>query len=115
MDATKNVNNKKVRLEDDLSEKVAKFQKRLTETDPVSGAPRYGESMTGKVRKTEGDGFNIATVMYSRFELNKRLVRSEKWKVTDMKRVLFFWVVTIFLPVLLHRMGKIYNGMGPIS
>eukprot|EP00752_Nemacystus_decipiens_P011045 g9813.t1 len=39
----------KVRLEDGLSKKVAKFEKRLSETDPVSGAPRYGESMTAKV------------------------------------------------------------------
>lgn len=37
-----------VRLEDELSKKVAKFEKRLSETDPVSGAPRYGESMTAK-------------------------------------------------------------------
>lgn len=40
---------KQVRLEDELSKKVAKFEKRLSETDPVSGAPRYGESMTAKV------------------------------------------------------------------
>ncbi len=39
---------KQVRLEDELSKKVAKFEKRLSETDPVSGAPRYGESMTAK-------------------------------------------------------------------
>lgn len=39
------------RLEDELSKKVAKFEKRLSETDPVSGAPRYGESMTAKVRR----------------------------------------------------------------
>lgn len=38
------------RLEDELARKVEKFQKRLSETDPVSGAPRYGESMTAKVR-----------------------------------------------------------------
>lgn len=42
-------NRKQVRLEDELSKKVAKFEKRLSETDPVSGAPRYGESMTAKV------------------------------------------------------------------
>ncbi|CAN0599925.1 unnamed protein product, partial [Ectocarpus sp. 12 AP-2014] len=34
------------RLEDELSKKVSKFERRLNETDPVSGAPRYGESMT---------------------------------------------------------------------
>lgn len=38
-----------MRLEDELSKKVAKFEKRLSETDPVSGTPRYGESMTAKV------------------------------------------------------------------
>ncbi|CAM9867456.1 unnamed protein product, partial [Ectocarpus sp. 8 AP-2014] len=37
------------RLEDELSKKVSKFERRLNETDPVSGAPRYGESMTAKV------------------------------------------------------------------
>lgn len=38
------------RLENELSQKVLKFEKRLSETDPVSGAPRYGEGMTAKVR-----------------------------------------------------------------
>lgn len=41
--------NAQAQLEDDLASKVAKFEKRLEEKDPVSGAPRYGESMTAKV------------------------------------------------------------------
>ncbi|CAM9634893.1 unnamed protein product [Scytosiphon promiscuus] len=40
---------RQVKLEDELSKKVSKFEKRLSEIDPVSGAPRYGESMTAKV------------------------------------------------------------------
>ncbi|CAN0092205.1 unnamed protein product [Pylaiella littoralis] len=42
------LNTSNVRLEDELSQKVAKFEKRLSETDPVSGTPRYGENMAAK-------------------------------------------------------------------
>eukprot|EP00904_Undaria_pinnatifida_P009674 jgi/Undpi1/5837/HiC_scaffold_2.g01111.m1 len=42
-------NTEQTRLENELSQKVAKFEKRLSETDPVSGAPRYGDGMTAKV------------------------------------------------------------------
>lgn len=42
------------RLENELSQKVSKFEKRLSETDPVSGAPRYGEGMTAKVGSGRG-------------------------------------------------------------
>lgn len=44
------VNAGQTRLENELSQKVSKFEKRLSETDPVSGAPRYGDGMTAKVR-----------------------------------------------------------------
>lgn len=44
-------NTEQTRLENELSQKVAKFEKRLSETDPVSGAPRYGDGMTAKVRE----------------------------------------------------------------
>ncbi|CAN0146680.1 unnamed protein product [Ascophyllum nodosum] len=39
----------KARLEGELAQKVEKFRKRLNETDPVTGASRYGKSMTAKV------------------------------------------------------------------
>lgn len=59
------------RLDGELAEKITKFGERLNERDPVTGAPRYGESMTAKVRAryTQCGSAHICNSMVQTIEL----------------------------------------------